>query len=131
MPGLDRRPEAAAVPVCHNQRTMMEEKVYRQIVDQVFHQIDAAFESADPDAAECTVSQGTLTILYQGKLRFILSPQTPVRQIWAAFKDQAWHFDRDPQTGRWLDDRGRGIELFGLVESTTREAAGEVVSIGA
>ena len=110
---------------------MMEEKLYRQIIDDVFHRIDSAFEDVDPDLAECTLSQGTLSILYQGKLRFILSPQTPVRQVWAAFKDQAWHFDRDPLTGRWLDDRGRGIELFKLVESTTREAAGAVVSIAA
>jgi iron donor protein CyaY len=108
---------------------MMEEKSYRQLVDQVFHQIDAAFEDVDPDLAESTLSQGTLTILFQGKLRFILSPQTPVRQIWAAFRDQAWHFDRDPATERWLDDRGRGIELFQLVESTTRDVVGERVSI--
>jgi CyaY protein len=108
---------------------MIEEKLYRQMIDDVFRQIDAAFEAVDPDLAESTVSQGTLTILFQGKLRFILSPQTPVRQIWAAFRDQAWHFDRDAQTGRWVDDRGRGIELYRLVEDTTRDVVGEKVSI--
>jgi CyaY protein len=108
---------------------MIEEKLYRQLVDQVFHRIDAAFETVDPDLAECTVSQGTLTIVFSGKLRFILSPQTPVRQLWAAFKDQAWHFDRDLESGRWLDDRGRGIDLYRLVEDTTREAVGQTVSI--
>jgi CyaY protein len=108
---------------------MIEEKLYRQLIDQVFHRIDAAFESVDPDLAESTLSQGTLTILYQGKVRFILSPQTPVRQIWAAFKDRAWHFDRDPATGNWMDDRGRGIELFGLVESITLETVAETVKV--
>jgi iron donor protein CyaY len=107
---------------------MIEEKIYRQLVDQAFHQIDAAFERVDPDLAECTVSQGTLTILYHGKLRFILSPQTPVRQIWAAFKDQAWHFDRDPQ-GRWLDDRGRNIELYALIERTTQDTTAQPITI--
>jgi CyaY protein len=108
---------------------MMDEKLYRQLVDEVFHRIDAAFEKVDPDAAESTLSQGTLTILYQGKLRFILSPQTPVRQIWAAFKDRAWHFDRDPATGKWLDDRGRGIELYSLVEATTLEMVGQTIEV--
>jgi iron donor protein CyaY len=107
---------------------MIEEKVYRQLVDDVFARIDAAFENIDPDLAESSSSQGTLTILYQGKLRFILSPQTPVRQIWAAFKDRAWHFDRDAQ-GRWIDDRGRNIELYSLVEQITHEAVGETVKI--
>jgi CyaY protein len=107
---------------------MIEEKVYRQLVDEAFHRIDAAFEEVDPDLAESTSSQGTLTILFQGKLRFILSPQAPVRQIWAAFKDRAWHFDRDA-AGNWIDDRGRGIELYGLVEELTREAVGQTVKI--
>jgi len=107
---------------------MIEEKIYRQLVDQVFHRIDAAFENVDPDLAESTSSQGTLTILYQGKLRFILSPQAPVRQIWVAFKDRAWHFDRD-EAGRWIDDRGRGIELYRLVEDITRETVGQSVKI--
>jgi CyaY protein len=107
---------------------MIEEKIYRQLVDEVFHRIDAAFEDVDPDVAESTSSQGTLTILYDQKLRFILSPQAPVRQIWDAFKDRAWHFDRDAQ-GNWMDDRGRGIELFRLVEDITREAVGQTVKI--
>jgi CyaY protein len=107
---------------------MIEEKLYRQLVDETFHRIDNAFEEVDPDLAESTSSQGTLTILYGGKLRFILSPQTPVRQIWAAFKDRAWHFDRDAE-GKWIDDRGRGIELYQLVEDITREAVGQTVKI--
>jgi CyaY protein len=109
---------------------MMEEKVYRQLVDDVFHRIDAAFEDVDPDLAESTSSQGTLTILYQGKLRLILSPQAPVRQIWVAFRDRAWHFDRAAD-GRWLDDRGRDIELYRLIENLTRETVGQTVRIGA
>jgi CyaY protein len=108
---------------------MMEEKQYRKLVDEVFATVDAAFADVDPDLAEATLSQGTLTILYQSKLRFILSPQTPVRQIWAAFRDQAWHFDLDPGTGRWLDDRGRGIELYRLVEDVTRETVNQVVAV--
>jgi len=107
---------------------MIEEKIYRQLVDEVFHRIDAAFEDVDPDLAESTSSQGTLTIFYEQKLRFILSPQAPVRQIWAAFKDRAWHFDRDA-AGNWMDDRGRGIELYRLVEDITREAVGQTVKI--
>jgi CyaY protein len=107
---------------------MIEEKVYRQLLDETFERIDAAFENIDPDLAESTSSQGTLTILFQGKLRFILSPQAPVRQIWVAFKDRAWHFDRDSD-GRWIDDRGRGIELYRLVEDVTRETVGQTVKI--
>lgn len=108
---------------------MIDEKLYRQLLDDVFDRIDAAFEPADPDLAESSVGQGSLTITFRGKERLIVSPQTPVRQVWVAFRDRAWHFDLDPATQRWLDDRGRGVELFALVEQTTRDVAGESISI--
>src|SRR5262245_18978890 len=108
---------------------LMEEKHYRQLVDDVFGAIDAAFADVDPDQAESMVSQGTLTVLFPGNRRLILSPQTPVRQLWVAFRDRAWHLDLDTASGRWLDDRGQGVELYVLVEQITREAGGVDVKV--
>jgi CyaY protein len=106
-----------------------DEKIYRQQVDDVFRRIDAAFEHADPDLAESINSQGTLTIVFRESLRLIVSPQAPLRQIWVAFKDRAWHFVREEATGAWMDDRGQGIELYKLIEDTTRTTVGVAVSI--
>jgi CyaY protein len=108
---------------------MIDEKTYRQRLDDVFARIDAAFADADPDLVECTVSQGTLTLTFTGGHRFIVSPQTPVRQVWVAFRDRAWHMDLDPGDGQWRDDRGQNVELFALVEKTTREVAGVGIEI--
>ena len=107
----------------------MEEKQYRQLVDDTFRHIDAAFENVDPDLAESTFSQGTLTIVFREKQELILSPQAPTRQIWAAFRDRAWHFGPRGQGDGWLDDRGQGIELFALIEDLARTAAGVTVTI--
>jgi iron donor protein CyaY len=108
---------------------VMEEKLYRQLVDEAFARMDAAFEKVDPDLAESTLSQGTLTIVFREKLQLILSPQTPVRQIWAAFRANAWHFVLADDGIRWVDDRGQGIELFRLVEDLARANAGVAVTI--
>ncbi len=105
----------------------MEEKQYRQLVDDLFHRIDAGFENVDPDLAESMYSQGTLTIVFREVQKLILSPQAPVRQIWVAFRDRAWHFGLDA-SGKWLDDRGTGVELFGLVRELTAEATGVTVT---
>jgi iron donor protein CyaY len=107
----------------------MEEKQYRQLIDETFRRIDAAFEAVDPDLAESTFSQGTLTIVFREKQPLILSPQTPTRQIWAAFRDRAWHFDLQAGGDSWVDDRGQGIALFTLVEDLARTAAGVTVAI--
>ncbi len=109
---------------------LMEERIYRRLVDETFERIDAAFADADPDLAESNVSQGTLTVVFRGERRLIVTPQPPVRQIWVAFRENAWHFDHDPTTGRWIDDRGRGIDLYRLIADTTRDAAGISITIG-
>jgi CyaY protein len=108
----------------------MDEKLYRKLVDETYARVDRAFEHVDPDLAEVTVSQGALTVLFNEKLKLMLTPQPPVRQLWVAFRDRAWHFDWDAARGAWLDDRGQGIELDRLVEDTTRQMVAVEVRIG-
>jgi CyaY protein len=109
-------------------RELMDESQYRRLIDETFTVIDDAFEDVDPDLAESVVSQGTLTVTFSDGRRLILSPQAPVRQLWVAFRDRAWHLDY--QQGRWLDDRGQNVELHALVEQLTREASGVALTIG-
>ncbi|HET6282293.1 MAG TPA: frataxin domain-containing protein [Polyangia bacterium] len=109
--------------------TRLDEKLYRQILDQTYANIDRAFDDVDPDAAEVNVSQGTLTVMFDGGLRLMLTPQPSPRQLWVAFRDRAWHFDYDPAGRRWLDDRGQGIDALKLIEDTTREMAGIAITI--
>jgi iron donor protein CyaY len=103
---------------------MMDEHEYRLAVDALLARLDAAFADVDPDLAESEYAQGTLVITFRQAQKLIISPQSPVRQIWAAFRDRAWHFGFDAAGERWLDDRGQGIELVSLVASLAAEHAG-------
>lgn len=109
--------------------TTLDEKQYRQLLDDTYARIDRAFEDVDPDLAEVISGQGTLTITYLGKQRLMLTPQPSPRQLWVAFRDRAWHFDWDDARRTWLDDRGQGVDLFALIEDTTRDAGGAAVRI--
>lgn len=102
----------------------MDEQAYRHLVDETFERIDEAFAEVDPDLAESSIAQGALTIVFAGGVRCILSAQPPVRQVWVAFKDRAWHLDWHAPSGRWLDDRGSGLDLISLVRDIVREGAG-------
>jgi CyaY protein len=108
---------------------MMEEKLYRKILDDTYDRVDRAFADVDPDLAEVTVAQGALTVLYNQKVKLMLTPQPSVRQLWVAFRDRGWHFDWDVTKSSWMDDRKLGIELHKLIEETTKEAAGAEVRI--
>jgi len=101
-----------------------DEGAYRQRVDEALAKLDAAFENVDPDLAESDFSQGTLVITFRQTHKLILSPQAPLRQLWAAFRDRAWHFAFSSANGTWMDDRGLGVELFGLVTDLGREHGG-------
>jgi CyaY protein len=105
------------------------ESIYRQRVDKVLSRLDNSFENVDPDLAESDFYQGTLVITFKQAHKLILSPQTPLRQIWVAFRDRAWHLSLDPTSGRWLDDRGQGVELFALVTDLAREHAGVTLAL--
>ena len=107
----------------------IDEKTYRQLLDQTYARIDAAFEDVDPDLAEVSLAMGTLTINFAGNLRMMLTPQPSPRQLWVAFRDRAWHFDWDTTRKRWLDDRGQGIEVNELIETTTHQVAGIALKI--
>ena len=109
---------------------MIDEPTYRQQVDTVFKRIDAAFEDVDPDLAESDFSQGSLIITFKQTHKLILSPQAPLRQIWLAFKNRAWHMQRDAERGQWLDDRGQGVELLALVHQLAQESTGVALSFG-
>jgi CyaY protein len=107
----------------------IDEKTYRQLLDQTYARIDAAFEDVDPDLAEVSLAMGTLTINFAGNLRMMLTPQPSPRQLWVAFRDRAWHFDYDATQARWLDDRGQGIDVNELIEKTTHQMAGIALKI--
>ena len=108
---------------------MMDEKRYRHLLDDTYAIVDRAFESVDPDVAEVAISQGTLTITFLEKQRLMLTPQPSPRQLWVAFRDRAWHFDWDDARRSWLDDRGQGVDLFGLIESTTKDVGNVTVRV--
>ena len=85
----------------------IDEKRYRALLDDAYARVDRAVEAVDPDLAEVSIEQGTLTILFLGKQRFMLTPQPSPRQLWVAFRDRAWHFDWNDARQAWLDDRGQ------------------------
>jgi CyaY protein len=102
---------------------MMDEATYRQRADALLARLDAAFADVDPDLAESDYAQGTLVVTFREAHKLILSPQAPLRQLWVAFRDRAWHFGFDGTRGVWLDDKGQGEELVALVVRLTREQA--------
>jgi CyaY protein len=108
---------------------MMDESTYQQKVAATFRAIETVLDEVDPDLVETTSTGDVMTFAFANGVRCILNTQRPVRQLWLAARAEAWHFDWHEDEGRWIDDRGRGIELRQQLVKIIREQAGLDVAL--
>jgi CyaY protein len=102
----------------------MDESTYQKLADEAFHTIDGAFEDVDPDLVDCEIAGDVVTLTLLGGKRCIVNTQRPTRQIWLAANARAWHFSWDERARRWMDDKGRGDDLFTALTRIVKEGAG-------
>ncbi len=102
------------------------EAEYRACVQRFLKRIELAFEDVDPDVAECEQQFGALSIRFPSGARCILSAQPSVQQLWLALaaKGIAFHFNYDHAGQRWVDDKGKNIELMSYLRSYLEETTG-------
>jgi CyaY protein len=102
----------------------MDSSAYAASVAAFFKKLVAAADQVDPDLLECdaTADMVTLTAPKTGA-KVIVNTQRAVSQIWVAGKGEGVHFSRAPD-GRWLDDKGKGLELAAWVAECVEDASG-------
>ena len=99
----------------------VDETTYERLAADTFKRVLDLFQDVDPEDADVEVAGDVIRIDLRSGQRIVLNTQRPVRQIWLAGGQSAWHFSYDGQV--WLDDKGRG-ELFEILRRLTREAIG-------
>ena len=102
----------------------MNESEYQQLADAAFRAIGDAFEQVDPDVVDCEIAGDVVTLTMHDGTRCIVNTQRPARQIWLAASARAWHFSWDEAGRRWIDDKGRGEELFATIARVVKESTG-------
>jgi CyaY protein len=111
--------------------TDLSEADFRRIMQTTLDRIERAFADVDPDLAECDQSLGSMTIVFTDRTRCIISAQPSVRQLWLALASRgtAYHFNWDAGQSRWMDDKGRGIELFQFLQTFFGEITGQTFAL--
>ena len=106
----------------------MDESTYQRLADDALKAILDAFEDVDPDKVDVDTVGDVVTLTLSGGRRCVVNTQRPARQIWLAANARAWHFSWDAAGQRWLDDRGRGDDLFGTIARIVKDGAGVEVT---
>ncbi len=102
------------------------EAEYRKRIQETYDQIQSALGDVDPDLAECEQSMGSMTITFGNRTKCILSAQPSVKQLWVALaaRGTAYHFNYHNESGKWIDDKGRGLDLMGIIKQHIKEVTG-------
>jgi CyaY protein len=108
---------------------MLDEPAYQHMADAAFRRIANALDAVDPDDVDCELAGDVLTLTFRGGAKCVVNTQRPTRQIWLAASARAWHFSWDEAKREWLDDKGRGVELFAKVGEIVKALAGVDVKI--
>lgn len=97
---------------------------YSASVASFFKRLVAAADQVDPDLLEADATGDMVTLVAsRSGAKVIVNTQRAVSQIWVAGKGVGVHFSQQPD-GRWLDDKGKGLELASWVAECVQDAAG-------
>ncbi len=103
---------------------LLDEKTYRERAKVTLRAILDAFEDIDVDDADVESTGDVIHIRFRGGGRCVVNTQGPTRQLWLAGDGRGWHFSLDGATGKWLDEKGTGDELFAVLTRITEAAIG-------
>ncbi len=109
----------------------MDEKQYLELAHATFRRIVDAFDDVDAEDADVETNGDVVTITWRDRSRCVINTQRPVRQIWLAGGDRAWHFSWNADAERWVDDKGSGAELHATIADIARRSGLELGAEGA
>jgi CyaY protein len=108
---------------------VMDEARYNGLIASVWKRILAAADQIDPDVLDAVATGDMVTLTASSGEKVVVNTQRAVRQIWVAGKSQGIHFSL-ADDGRWMDDKGKGMELYGWVSECVQALTGEPLRYG-
>ena len=107
----------------------MDETRYNQLVATAFQGLLRALDKVDPDLLDADSTGDMVTVTSASGQKVVVNTQRATRQIWVAGKGLGLHFSFETD-GRWMDDKGKGIELFGFVADAVEAVSGVRLELG-
>lgn len=109
----------------------MDDSTYSAQVARVLKVLTRTLDEVDQDLldADVTGDMCTITALRTGA-KVIINTQKSVHQLWVAGQGAGIHFSLSPDN-IWLDDKGKGLELFSWISECVLDASGATLDFDA
>ena len=109
---------------------MLDEAAFNTRVAEVFKRLLKGLDAVDPDALDADSTGDMLTVTgNKSGQKVVINTQRAVSQLWVAGNGAGIHFNFDPVAAQWLDDKGKGLELFAWVSQCVEAASGAKVAL--
>ncbi len=110
---------------------MLDELEFRDKADEAMTRLQKALEAAsDRYDFEVDSSHGALAIEFEDPpAKFVVSPNSPVRQIWVSARVRSFKLDWDPDRAEFVLP-GDGRSLRDLIAAVVGEQLDEEVKLG-
>jgi CyaY protein len=83
----------------------MDDREFSRVAEACLARVSKWLEGLDPDDADYSTADGSVTIEFPDGMKFILSRQSATNQIWLAAAAHGYHYDYDPASDAWRDDK--------------------------
>ena len=107
---------------------VMDESRYQKLADVALRAIEDLLKDVDAEVVDLERAGDVLTLTFASGKKAVVNTQRPTRQIWMAANARAWHFNyQEPDgaiPGKWIDDKGQGVELLSQIAAVVKETAG-------
>lgn len=105
----------------------MTRKHFDEAYEDTLQQLEDILDNTDAELEYDTVSD-ILTIEFDNGSKLIINRQGASEQLWVAARNGGYHYDYDPDTDSWHNDRD-GTELFAELTRLVSEQAGRPISL--
>lgn len=106
----------------------MERGRFVKLSAQALEHIDEVLGGLEHDDLDVDLGGDVLTLAFADGVKFVINAHSAAGQIWMAANKDAWHFDYDDQSERWVAAK-TGDELMTTVARTVGERLGQSLSL--
>lgn len=106
----------------------MERGRFVKLSAQALEHIDEVLGGLEHDDLDVDLGGDVLTLAFADGVKFVINAHSAAGQIWMAANKDAWHFDYDEQSERWVAAK-TGDELMTTVARTVGERLGQSLSL--
>lgn len=98
----------------------MERTRFQEVAGLALEHIDDGLGALEHDELDVQLGGDVLTLSFADGTRYIINAHSAASQVWMAAERNAWHFDYDEDSGRWVAHKS-GDELMATVSRVVAE----------